>query len=182
MPALSSFESRLQRQAESTKITKIMKEGMSIIERRVLAVLQQGLPQSQCPYKDMARQIGIDTGQLLGILEDWKQQSKLRRIGAIVNHFKAGLGAGAMVVWQVEPERVTQVGEILAKFEEVSHAYERHKSKNWPYNVYTMVHAKSAEDIQQIVLRMSRACGISNYRILVTEKELKKAPPTYVQK
>ena len=159
-----------------------MKEGMSIIERRVLAVLQQGLPQSQCPYKDMARQIGIDTGRLLEILEDWKQQGKLRRIGAIVDHFKAGLGAGAMVVWQVEPERVTQVGEILAKFEEVSHAYERHKNKNWPYNVYTMVHAKSAEDVRQVVGRMSQACDISDYRILVTEKELKKVPPTYVQK
>lgn len=153
---------------------------MSRIEHRILAVLQKGLPRSQRPYDDMARQIGIDTGQLLQILRDWKRQGKLRRIGAIVNHFKVGLGAGAMVVWQVEPERVKEVGQILATFEQVSHAYERHVSKDWPYSVYTMVHAKSAEDVQQIVLQMSQACGISNYRILVTEKELKKAPPTYI--
>ena len=152
---------------------------MSSTENKMLAVLQQGLPRSQRPYDDMAREIGIDTSRLLEILKQWKRQGKLRRIGAIVNHFKIGLGAGAMVVWRVEPERVQEVGKILAKFEQVTHAYERHIGKNWPYNVYTMVHAKSAEDIQQIVLQMSRACGISNYRILLTERELKKAPPTY---
>ena len=153
---------------------------MSSIEQKILAVLQQGLPKSQSPFKDMAQQIGIDTGQLLAVLKDWKRQGKLRRIGAIVNHFKVGLGAGAMVVWQVEPERTEEVGEIFAGFREVSHAYERHTDKNWPYSVYTMVHGKSNEDVQQTVRRMSQACGISNYRILVTEKELKKVPPTYI--
>jgi DNA-binding Lrp family transcriptional regulator len=153
---------------------------MSSIERRILAVLQQGLPRSQRPYDDMAREIGIDTSRLLEVLKQWKRQGKLRRIGAILNHCKIGLGAGAMVAWQVEPARVTEVGKILAKFQEVTHAYERHVNKDWPYSVYTMVHAKSAEDIRQIVQQMSRACGISNYRILATEKELKKVPPTYI--
>jgi len=73
----------------------------------------------------MAQQIGIDTGQLLAVLKDWKRQGKLRRIGAIVNHFKVGLCAGAMVVWKVEPERTKEVGELFAGFREVSHAYER---------------------------------------------------------
>jgi hypothetical protein len=29
---------------------------------------------------------------------------------------------------------------------------------------------------------MRQACGVFNYRILVTEKELKKVPPTYITK
>lgn len=157
-----------------------MKDNISDTERKILAVLQEGLPKSRSPYKDMAQQVGIDTEQLLAILEAWKSQGKLRRIGAIVNHFKVGLGAGAMVVWQVEPERIEEVGQILAGFEEVSHAYERSISKNWPYNIYTMVHGTNIENLQQTVQQMSRACGISNYRILVTEKELKKVPPTYI--
>ena len=45
---------------------------------------------------------------------------------------------------------------------------------------YTMVHGESAEDVQQVVKRMSRACGVCNYRILTTEKELKKVTPTYI--
>jgi len=157
-----------------------MKSYMSSIERKILAVLQQGLPSSRTPYKDMAQQIGIKVSKLLAVLRDWKKQGKVRRIGAIVNHFKVGLPAGAMVVWQVESERAVEIGQILAGFEEVSHAYERQTRENWPYNLYTMVHGKSAEEVQQVVKRMSQVCGVSNYRILVTEKELKKVPPTYI--
>ncbi len=157
-----------------------MKNEISDIEQKVLAVLQHGLPESQSPFKDMAEKIGIDTEQLLAVLKNWKQQGKIRRIGAIVNHFKVGLGGGAMVVWQVEPARTEKVGKVLAGFEEVSHAYERRTYENWPYSLYTMVHGKTEEDVQQIVQRMSQTCGVSNYRILVTEKELKKVPPTYI--
>ncbi len=157
-----------------------MKEHVSSIERRILAVLQEGLPRSQTPYKDMAQRIGIEVDELLAVLKDWKKQGKLRRIGAIVNHFKVGLGAGAMVVWQAEPERIVETGQTFAAFKEVSHAYERQTCDNWPYNLYTMVHGKNAEEVQQVVKRMSQACGVSNYRILVTEKELKKVAPTYI--
>ncbi len=104
----------------------------------------------------------------------------IRRIGAIVDHFKVGLSGGGMAVWQVEPERVEQVGEILAGFREVSHAYERNTVENWPYNLYTMVHGADFQEVEQTVARMSQACGVSNYCILVTEKELKKVPPTYI--
>jgi DNA-binding Lrp family transcriptional regulator len=153
---------------------------MSDTERSLLAVLQDGLPCSRTPYKDMAEKAGIPTEQLLEILEKWKKQGRLRRIGAIVNHFEAGLGAGAMVVWQVESERTEQVGRILAGLKEISHAYERQTKENWPYNLYSMVHAKNPEELEQIVKKISRACGVSNYRILFTEKELKKTPPKYI--
>ncbi len=144
-----------------------------------MAVLQGGFPRSQTPYKDMAEQAGISTEQLLAILEAWKREGKLRRMGSIVDHFKVGLSAGAMVTWQVEPQRVEQVGAVLAGFKQVSHAYERQTAANWPFNLYTMVHGADTGEVEQTVRRMSRACGVSNYRILRTEKELKKVPPTY---
>jgi DNA-binding Lrp family transcriptional regulator len=152
---------------------------ISATERKILAVLQNGFPKSRTPFEDMARCVGTETEELFRVLENWKQQGKLRRIGAIVNHFEVGLAAGAMVLWQVEPERIDEVGTILAGFDEVSHAYERHTAQNWPYNIYTMVHSANAKHLQRTIQRMSKACGATNYRVLVTEKELKKAAPTY---
>ncbi len=153
---------------------------ISDTERRILAVLQDGFPGSQTPYKDMAEQAGIATEQFLAVLENWKRQGKLRRIGSIVDHFKVGLSGGAMVAWQVELERVEQVGTILSGFKEVSHAYERNTGENWPYNLYIMVHGADIQEVEQTVQRMSRTCGVSAYRILATKKELKKVPPTYI--
>jgi DNA-binding Lrp family transcriptional regulator len=128
----------------------------------------------------MADLAGIDTKQLLAVLDNWKREGKLRRIGAIVDHFKVGLSAGAMVAWRVEPELIEQVGTTLAGFKEVTHAYERKIAENWPYNLYTMVHGADIQEVEQIVERMSQAAGVSDYRILTTKKELKKVPPTYV--
>lgn len=157
-----------------------MKKQISDIEKKILAVLQRGFPRSQTPYKDMAELMDIDTKRLLAILKNWKGEGKLRRIGAIVDHFKVGLSGGAMVAWRVEPGQIEKVGTKFAEFKEVSHAYERKTAENWPYNLYTMVHGADIHQVEQIVRGMSEACGVSDYRILATEKELKKVPPTYV--
>jgi len=153
---------------------------MTDIERRILRVLQKGLPQSSSPYNDMADEIGIEVDELLRVLKEWKKEGKLRRIGAIVNHFKVGLDAAAMVIWQVGPGRVVEVGQIFATFKEVSHAYERKTYDNWPWNLYTMVHGRSEQEVQEVVKRMSEKSGVCDYRILATEKELKKVPPIYI--
>ena len=158
----------------------MIKNQISDLERKILAVLQEGFPRSQTPYKDMAELIGIDTKRLLAILENWKHEGKLRRIGSIVDQFKVGLSGAAMVAWQVEPDRIEKVGMKLADFKEVTHAYERKTAENWPYNLYTMVHGADIREVEQIVKRMSLACGVSDYRILATQKELKKVPPTYI--
>ncbi len=152
------------------------------VERAVLAAIQVGLPKTRNLFEQIACQIGIGTQELLEILKKWKQQGKLRRIGAIVNHFQVGLGAGGMVVWEVAPERAEKVGQIFAGFSEVSHAYERRLSGSWPFNLYTMVHGAGSDEVEQTVRRMSEMSGVSNYRILVTEKELKKVPPTYISR
>ncbi len=155
-------------------------QSVSDIERRILAALQDGLPKSRTPYGDLAREIGISVEELFAVLDRWKRDGTIRRIGAIVNHFQIGLGDGAMVVWKVEPQRVAEVGALLAGFEEVSHAYERQATPDWEYNVYTMVHGSTREEVQRTVERMSEAVGISDYQVLSTQKELKKVPPRYV--
>jgi DNA-binding Lrp family transcriptional regulator len=157
-----------------------MENPISHTERMVLSAIQGGFPKSRTPYKDVAERAGTSSEQLLSILKGWRQDGKLRRVGAIVDHFRVGLSGGAMVVWRVEPERVESVGTMLAGFAEVSHAYERYTRDNWPYNLYTMIHGVDIREVKQIAERMSRACGVSDYRVLATTKELKKVPPTYV--
>ncbi len=157
-----------------------MTKGLSEAEKRVLMVIQHGMPRSVTPFAEMAEKAGIETEELLDVIKGWKAEGSLRRIGAIVSHFEVGLPAGEMVVWQVEEGRVEEVGKMLAGFPEVSHAYERITTEDWAYNLYTMVHGSSAEQVEKTVEAMSEACGVENFRGLITEKELKKVPPTYI--
>ncbi|MBC8379783.1 MAG: Lrp/AsnC family transcriptional regulator [Planctomycetes bacterium] len=157
-----------------------MQSDLSDLERRVLAAVQHDIPMSLSPYRDVADEIGISCEQLLDILRQWKAEGKIRRLGAIVNHFQMGHGIGAMVVWSVPDERVQHIGELFASFPKVSHAYQRPSRKQWPYNLYTMVHASSKEELEQTIRTMSQQSGVADYRDLKTVKELKKVPPTYV--
>ena len=157
-----------------------MNDKLTSIEKQVLAVVQHGFPLTLTPYSDMAEEIGVHVDTLLELLKLWRSRGIIRRAGAIVNHFKVGISGGAMVVWKVPVERIMQVGQILAGFKEVSHAYQRPVRTNWPYNLYTMVHGTDIADTEETVKRMSNACAITNYRLLNTVKELKKAPPTYI--
>ena len=157
-----------------------MIKSLSETEKQVLRIIQHGMPRSMTPFADMAQKAGIETEQLLDVIKGWKADGSLRRIGAIVNHYEVGLSAGMMVVWQVEADRIEEVGKKLAEFPEVSHAYERIATEDWPYNLYTMVHGASTEQVEKTVEAMSKACGVENFRGLITEKELKKVPPTYI--
>ncbi len=157
-----------------------MESTLSDLEKRILAVLQKGLPLTVTPYRDMASEIGIEPERLLEVLRQWETDGKLRRIGAVVSHVKVGLAAGSMVVWQVAAARAEEVGRILASFAQVSHAYQRPTSPSWPYNLYTMVHGADSGEVDRTVEEMSRACGVKKYCQLHTKRELKKVPPTYI--
>lgn len=150
------------------------------IEQRVLAALQDGLPRSRTPYHELARMVGISVVELLAVLDRWRRDGVIRRLGAIVNHFQLGFGEGAMVVWRVESGRMQEVGTVFAGFERVSHAYERQTAPGWPYNVYTMVHGATLEEVRRMVGQMSEAAGVSDYVILATQRELKKVAPRYI--
>lgn len=157
-----------------------MKKPDNDVKQRILAALQEGLPRSRTPYSDLARRIGISTDELLRVLKAWQQDGTIRRMGAIVDHFQVGFGEGAMVVWKVAAERTEEIGALFAGFAEVSHAYERQTAPGWEYNLYTMVHGTTQEAVRRTVERMSQAAGVSEYRILSTRRELKKAAPRYV--
>ena len=43
-----------------------------------------------------------------------------------------------------------------------------------------MVHAANDDELVDTIERMSKTCGISSFRVLIKERELKKAPPRYV--
>ncbi len=153
---------------------------LSDLEKKVLSAIQHGMPISVRPYQDLADTIGISVGQLLDVLRQWKADKRIRRLGAIVNHFQMGHGIGAMVVWDVPQERADQVGQQFASFAKVSHAYRRPPRKNWPYNLYTMVHASDTDELEQTIRQMSQQSGITEFCALKTVKELKKVPPTYI--
>ena len=152
---------------------------LSDIEKRVIASIQGDIPVSENPYHPMAEQAGISVDEYLSLLQSLADRGIIRRFGATLRHQKSGFTANAMVAWQVAEERAMDVGEIMAGFSEVSHCYRRDPVPGWPYNLYTMVHATSEQDIVDTAKRISEAVSVSDYSILFSRRELKKTSMSY---
>jgi DNA-binding Lrp family transcriptional regulator len=152
---------------------------LSTLEKKVIAAIQGDIPVSENPYLELAETVGISVDEFLTVLKGLADRGVIRRFGATLRHQKSGFTANAMVAWQVDEDKVQAVGETMAAFSEVSHCYRRDPAPDWPYNVYTMVHATSEDGCLDTARRISEATGVSAYSVLFSRKELKKTSMKY---
>jgi DNA-binding Lrp family transcriptional regulator len=103
----------------------------------------------------------------------------MRRFAAVLHHRKAGFSANAMGVWAAPESEIDRVGELMAAFREVSHCYRRPSYPDWPYNIFTMVHAKSQAECEKVLASIAGKTGIGNRSALYSTKEYKKVRVKY---
>ena len=149
------------------------------LDKKVINLLQEDMPLDQRPFAVMSQRAGLSEEEFLDRVKALMKMGIIRRLGATLRHQEAGFSSNAMVAWLVPDERIEDVGEILARFREVSHCYQRRPQRDWPYNVYTMVHGSDRDQCHKIAERMSRAAGIEDYILLFSEKEFKKTSMEY---
>jgi len=149
------------------------------LEKKIIAVIQGDLPVTKRPYLEIADKLGIEEQTVLLVLKDLCERGIIRRFGATLRHQKSGFNANAMIAWQVEENRIDAVGKQVSKFAQVSHCYRRNPSKDWPYNLYTMVHAADETSCRNIAKMISEQTGILEYSILFSRRELKKTSMQY---
>ena len=134
---------------------------------------------TQRPYLNIAQDLGISETELLKKLKDLCNQEVIRRFGATLRHQRTGFTANAMVAWKVDEDRIEAVGQKMAAFQQVSHCYRRNPSRDWPYNLYTMVHASDEQSCHETARKMSKATSVKDYALLFSREELKKTSMVY---
>ncbi len=115
--------------------------------------------------------------EVLTRLRTLKEQGLIREIKAVLRHRKAGFAANAMVVWAVSADRVDEVGAAIAARPEVSHCYEREGFA--PYTLFSMVHARSEGELEDVVRSLAEAVAVDDYRIYRSVAEFKKPSMRY---
>jgi DNA-binding Lrp family transcriptional regulator len=149
------------------------------LEKAIVRKLQEDLPLVPRPYEVIAEELGITEEELLNKIQDLSKKKILKRIGAVLHHRTVGFNANAMVVWSVPEEKISDSVNKMISFKEVSHCYERKALSNWPYNIYTMIHAETIEDCEAIILELAKNTGIASYEVLYSTRELKKRSMKY---
>ncbi|MGD9332587.1 MAG: Lrp/AsnC family transcriptional regulator, partial [Desulfobacterales bacterium] len=62
---------------------------------------------------------------------------------------------------------------------QISHCYRRNPTRDWPYNLYTMIHAESEDACRDIARGLATQTRVENFTLLFSRRELKKTSMTY---
>ncbi|WP_372884593.1 AsnC family transcriptional regulator [Shimia sp.] len=146
-------------------------------DRQIIEALQGGLPIVAEPYAEVAAALGIDEPALTARLAAMKDSGVIRRIAAAPNHYKLGMTANGMTVWDVADDRITELGALIGALPFVTHCYERPRAlPDWPYNLFAMVHGSSREEVEEKRARIRDILGdaLRASDVLVSTRILKK--------
>ena len=149
------------------------------LEKKIIASIQEDMAVTDRPYIKIAQNLGISETELLENLKDLCDRGVIRRFGATLRHQRTGFTANAMVAWKVDEDRIEEVGQKMASFRQVSHCYRRNPTDEWPYNLYTMVHASDEQSCHATAREMSGATSVEDYTLLFSREELKKTSMVY---
>ena len=98
---------------------------MNAIDEKIVRATQAGLPLVSEPYAAISREIDISEEEVLLRMKRMLADGRIRRIGAVPNHYALGYTANAMSVWDVADEAVDALGRQVGALAFVSHCYRR---------------------------------------------------------
>ena len=154
---------------------------LDAFDRALIAATQGGLPLVARPYEAVGAMLGVPGEQVRERLAQMLGGGLVRRIGAVPNHYRLGYTANGMSVWDVDDERVDELGQWLAAQGEVSHCYRRPRALPlWRYNLFAMFHARERVEVERAVasvaaLLAARFPGaVRAHEVLFSSRILKK--------
>jgi DNA-binding Lrp family transcriptional regulator len=145
------------------------------MEIESVRLLQRDLPLQPRPFDAIARNTGVTPEELIGTAKSLLKRGQIRRFGAFVQTRKSGFTASAMGVWVVPEEGLDDYAAKLSQHRAVSHCYLRPVYEDWPYNVYTTVHARSVDECESTINDLAADTGLTEKRALFPVKEYRKA-------
>ncbi len=118
------------------------------LDRAIIVATQEGLPLVPQPYHALAKQLGVQADLIQQRLRHMLAAGVIRRIAAVPNHYRLGVRSNGMSVWDVDDDKINELGRRVGELDFVSHAYQRPRHLPvWPYNLFAMVHGRTREEV-----------------------------------
>jgi DNA-binding Lrp family transcriptional regulator len=148
-------------------------------DRAFVRELQRDFELVSRPFAPMAERLGVNEEALFAWAEEARAKRWLRRVAGVLRHRQAGFDGNGLGVWNVPEGRIEEVGALAASYPQVSHCLQRATHPDWPYGLFTAVHARTREGCEEIVREISHSTGVSDYLVLFSTKEYKKTRVQY---
>lgn len=155
------------------------KISLSEKEKAVLKCLIEGLDFCETPFAKIAEKLNLSEEEVIETIKNLINKGVIIRLGITLRHNLTGIEGNAMVAWKVEKNKEEEIGEKLSKLPYISHCYLRKTYEDWPYNLYTMVHGKTREEVMERIKEISEKFNLKEYQVLFTLKEIVRKHANY---
>lgn len=148
--------------------------------KEAVSLLQIDLPVERSPFRKIAESRGKlihGEKQLLSYFLVFLESGLMRRYAAVLKHRSAGYTANAMTAWRADES--TDL-DVFINEKAISHLYFRTVYPGrWEHPLFAMIHARSDDELDSIIRRLSDKSGIKDYLALSSLKEYKKTRVRY---
>lgn len=146
-------------------------------EKAIIIVLQNGLPVLEQPFLAISEELGLAESFMLQNVRRWIENGVIRRFGVRLDHRRAGYIQNVLAAW--DGDHIQIWGKKFAEIPLVSHCYIRRSYPEWPYRLYTMIHARSDAEMENTLKSMKQIASGARVAVLPTRYELKKTTMKY---
>lgn len=151
-------------------------------ERRLVAILQEGLPLEPRPYAAVAAKLGTTEAKVIDGVRSLQSAGHIKRMGIVVRHHELGYQANAMVVWDVPDERLGEAVKTILTHPFVTLCYRRPRClPDWPYNLFCMIHGKRRDEVLQQIAVLNAHPSLSGltHAVLFSKRRFKQRGARY---
>lgn len=139
----------------TTAVSSTGEHALDELDRKIINATQAGLPLVSTPYQAIAELSECTSQQVKQRLQHMLECGIIRRIGAVPNHYRLGLMANGMTVWDIPDEQAMELGSRIGQLDFVSHCYLRPRHQPvWPYNLFAMVHGRTRDEVNDKVVQI----------------------------
>lgn len=126
---------------------------LSPLHKQLLNNYQQDFPLSPTPYRDIADQLGVSEDEVLRAFQVLSERQMISRIGPVIA--PNSIGSSALVAMAVPEADLQRVAELVSRYPEVNHNYERENR----FNLWFVLIAGSERHLQTVIADIEAKSG-----------------------
>jgi len=151
-------------------------------DEALILLMQTGLPLTPTPYSALGNEVGMTEEEVISRLTYLNESKIIKRFGIVVRHHELGYRANAMTVWNIDDDKVSELGACMGGFDFVTLCYRRpRRLPEWPYNLFTMIHGKDREHVLSNIELLVNQCDLKTveHEVLFSTKRFKQRGAIY---
>ncbi len=126
---------------------------LSPLHKQLLNDYQQDFPLTPRPYLAIAEALGVTEDDVLTAMRELSDKELINRIGTIIKPNR--IGCSMLVAMAVPESELQQVADMINRFPEVNHNYERENR----FNLWFVLIAGNDAHLQGIITQIEQQSG-----------------------